>query len=180
MRRALAALCAVVILGIGSPAVAAVEPEYVLKAKILFHVLSYPEWSSQGSWGDQPFQLAVLGKSPFGTALEAAILGQTVQHRAVQIKYISKIAEAEGCQAVFICASESARIDAILAWAEKRPILTVSDEERLSKRGVMVNLLMEGRFVRLVLNPDAAQASGIKLGAHLLKTGRIVSTRRSS
>jgi hypothetical protein len=154
------------------------SPEYVLKAKILLVLLPYVRWPGQDAWGERPFQVAVLGQSPFGPHLDEASRNLTVHRRTVQIRYIGKPGEAEGCQVLFICASERYRLQSILGWARGKPVLTMADDEDLLSQGVMVNLLLEGAFVRLAVNPDAAGEAGIFLGSQLLRNARILTTRR--
>lgn len=165
---------------LGSPALALADQpaEYASKARILLMVLPYIQWPSQESWVEGPFKVAVLGESPFGTRLDEGTRSLTVHHRSIQIRYISKVRDAEGCQALFVCNSEVPRADGILAWLEGREILTISDDERLAKRGVMLNLLLEGGFVRLVVNPQATHRSGLVLGSRLMSIARTVSTER--
>jgi hypothetical protein len=179
MRRILAGLCLLIALVTGSSAAMGAEPEYATKAKIMLMLLPYVQWPSQEAWGDRPFQVAILGKSPFGSHLDEVVQKLTVHHKSIQIRYTTKLNEAEGCQVLFICDSEAQRVDAVLGWTRGKPILTVTDDEAMACRGVMVNLILEGRFVRLAVNPEAANASGIFLGSQLLRNARILSTRRS-
>jgi hypothetical protein len=153
--------------------------EYASKAKIFLMVLPYIQWPSQTTWPEGPFKIAVLGDSPFGTRLDDGIRTLTVHQRPIQIRYVSKVRDAEGCQALFICSSEIPRIEAILAWMEGREILTVSDDAILAKRGVMLNLLLEDGFVRLAVNPEATQRRGLVLGSRLMSLARTVTTERS-
>jgi hypothetical protein len=153
-------------------------PEYVLKAKILLVLLPYIRWPAQDTWGDHTFQIAVLGRSPFGRHLDEAARNLTVHHCPVQIRYVGRPGEAEGCQVLFVSASELDRLDSILAWTSRRAILTVADDEASASKGVMVNLLLEGAYVRLAVNPDAASEAGLFLGSQLMHNARIISTRR--
>lgn len=179
MSRLLAGLCAAAVLG-AAPGPPLDRPtEYSSKAKILLMVLPYIEWPSEATWKEGPFKIAVLGESPFGSRLDEGVRSLTVHHRSIQIRYVSKVRDAEGCQALFICTSELSRVDAILAWAKGREILTLSDDLALAKRGVMLNLLLEGGFVRLVVNPDETRQAGLVLGSRLMSLARTMSTERT-
>lgn len=178
MTRPLVALSLLVAM-VGSPAVGAESPtEYGTKAKLMLVVLPYVEWASEAKWKPGPFEIAILGESLFGSRLDEGAKTLTIHHRPIRIHYVTRLREAEGCQALFICASEARRIDSILAWAEGREILTIGDDEELAKRGVMLNLILQGDFVRLVVNPEAARASGLTLGSQVKALARIVSTPR--
>lgn len=179
MRRLHPVVFAAVVLGATSVVLADRPTEYGSKAKIFLMVLPYIQWPSQTTWPEGPFKIAVLGDSPFGTRLDEGIRTLTVHQRPIQIRYVSKVRDAEGCQALFICSSELPRIHTILAWVAGREILTVSDDATLAKRGVMLNLLLEDGFVRLAVNPEATHRPGLVLGSRLMSLARTVSTERA-
>ncbi len=153
-------------------------PEYVLKAKILVGLLPYVQWPDEAAQGDRPFQIAVLGRSPFGPHLDELAKTHTAHRRPIRLRYTGRASEAEGCQAIFICRSELSHLEAVLAWAQPRHVLTLSDDEALAQRGVMMNLLMEGRFVRLAVNQESATAAGVLISSQLLRDARLLSSKR--
>jgi hypothetical protein len=150
--------------------------EYLLKARILLTLLPYVEWPANAAGGDLPFDIVVLGRSPFGPYLDGELRKLTVHHRVIRVRYVSKLAEAEGCQALFICASEAKRVNDILAWARGRQVLTLADDVGLSGRGVMINLLLEEQKVRLAVNLEVVRASGFVLSSRLMPLARIIAT----
>jgi hypothetical protein len=150
--------------------------EYLLKTRILLTLLPYVQWPATADVGNRPFELVVLGKSPFGPHLKEEIGKLTVHHRQIHLRYASTLSEAEGCHALFICASEARRIHEILAWAKDRQVLTVADEVGLAGRGVMINLLLEDKKVRLAVNLEVARASGFTLSSRLMPLARIIAT----
>jgi hypothetical protein len=177
VNRLLPGLCLVALLS-HSPMAPALEkpeaPEYSVKASLLLNLLPYVQWPSSADAGEGPFELVVLGKSPFGSHLDEELSKLTVHHRVIRVRYVSKLVAAEGCQALFICASESRRVDDILAWSKGRQILTMADDGRMAGRGVMINLLLEEQKVRLAVNLEAVRASGFSLSSRLLPLARII------
>jgi hypothetical protein len=171
------------LLGSG-PGILAVEkaeaPEYLLKARILLTLLPYVQWPDNATGVDRPFDIVVLGRSPFGSHLDDELRKLTVHHRVIRVRYLSKLAEAEGCQALFICASEAKRVGDILAWAKGRQVLTLADDVGLAGRGVMINLLLEEQKVKLALNLESARASGFVLSSRLMPLARIITTPTSA
>lgn len=148
--------------------------EYETKARLMLMVLPYIQWSCEANWKEGAFVIAVLGDSPFGYQLDERARSLTIHHRPIKIRYITRVREAEGCQALFICSSEARRLDSIFAWTRGREILTLSDDPALAKRGVMLNLLLEEGYVRLVVNPEVAQGAGLTLGSRLMSLSRII------
>lgn len=152
-------------------------PEYALKAEVLLKVLSYVQWPSGPEPAGWPIDIVVVGKSPFGTYLDDYARARTIQRRPIRVRYQAKAADVGPCHAIFICRSEAGRADAVLAWARNHQVLTVSDDESLARRGVMVNLVLEGHLVRLAVSPSAAAAAGITL-TRLLPYTRILPPAR--
>ncbi|WP_306591175.1 YfiR family protein [Geothrix sp. 21YS21S-4] len=159
----------------GQPA----EPEYSIKAKMLVEMLSYVQWPPSAEPA-AAFDLVVMGRSPFGRHLDDYARSRTIARRPIRIRYLPKTGDPGPCDAIFLCASESARADAVWAWAQERQALTLADDEALARRGAMVVLLMEGRFVRPAVNLGAASAAGISFSSRLLQYARILSTPRPS
>lgn len=150
------------------------RPEYVLKAQILINLLAYAQWPADADPAARTFDLVVVGRSPFGTFLDEFARTRTFQRRPIRIRYLPRGGDPGSCAAVFLCRSEGDRVEGLAAWAKVHQVLTVSDDEAFARKGVMVNLLMEGRYVRLAVHPSAASAAGITLSSQLLRGARIL------
>lgn len=155
-------------------------PEYALKAQFLVEILPYVRWGDEPEGNSRPFVIGVLGRSPFGSHLNDYARGRSVRHRPLQVRYGDRIQDLSGCDAVFICRSESSGIPAIVAWTHGRQMLTVADDERGIRQGVMLCFLMEGPFVRLLANPEAAAVEGLSFSSQLLRVARMPGASRSA
>jgi hypothetical protein len=158
---------------------AAPAPEYALKAQFLVEILPYVQWRAEPADNTRPFVLGVLGRSPFGSHLNDYARGRTVRRRPIQVRYGDRIQDLSGCDAVFICRSESSGIAEIVAWTRGRRVLTVADGERGVREGVMLCFLMDGQFIRLFANPEAAAVEGVVFSSQLLRIARMPGTTRS-
>ena len=152
------------------------QPEFAVKARFLLQFPEFVSWPAASGMGDpsKPFVLLVLGDSPFGDRLDQAAQGRKVQGHPVEIRYSHDPAAMDGCQMVFICASERGRLGAILARAASRPVLTVADTEGFAEQGVMINLVIESNLPRFEINRAPARAAGLSLSAQLLGLARKV------
>jgi len=147
--------------------------ENILKAQALIELSPYFRWP-EASGTSQAFTITVVGKSPFGTNLEDYARSRTVQGRKIEIQYSSKASELGACQLVFICRSERMTAGRILEWAKGRSVLTVSDDEELLRKGVMVGLIAEGGFLRLYVNPHLASLEKFTISSQLLRLAKIL------
>lgn len=137
--------------------------EYVVKAAALVELCSYFKWPEPQDAG-RSLVVAVVGRSPFGRNLDTYALGRKVQNRKVEVVYVPRPAGLPPCNVVFICQSERQNLASILEWARGRFVLTVADDGELLKKGIMVDLLVKERRLKIYVNPAVVAAE--KLGIH--------------
>jgi len=139
------ALWACLWLALGRPILGA-PPEYETKAKFIVAFLPYVNRpSGEEAPKDQPFELVVLGKSPFENYLLAEANANTVKQRPIRIRYVKRFGDVGRCDALFICASEESAVGRIRSWARENRVLTFADSRAFRGKGVMVNLLVDER-----------------------------------
>jgi hypothetical protein len=172
----IAALISLVVSGLAISA-PATSPEYQVKAVFLFNFAQFVEWPTQ-SFEDAaaPFVIGVLGADPFGSALEAAVRGETLNGRSFVVERYRSVTEIRHCQVLFISRSEEAHIGEISAALAGRSILTVSDIEGPAQRGVMIRFVAENNRIRLRINVDAAKAAGLSISSKLLRPAELVTS----
>ena len=153
------------------------SPEYQVKAVFLFNFAQFVEWPPQ-SFEDPaaPFVIGVLGTDPFGSALEGAVRGETLNGRSFVIERYRNVTEIRHCQILFISRSEAAHIDEISAALAGHSILTVSDIEGSAQHGVMIRFVAENNRIRLRINADAAKAVGLSISSKLLRPAELVTS----
>lgn len=152
------------------------QPEYELKARFLLQFPEFVAWPNASGMNDpsRPFVILVLGESPFGARLDQAAAGRKVQGHPVEVRYSRDPAALDGCQMVFICGDQRNRLDALVARAAARSVLTVADMDGSAARGVMINLVIESSLPRFEINRAAASAASLTLNAQLLGLARKV------
>jgi hypothetical protein len=139
-----------------------------------------PETSGTGE--PEPFNICVLGTDPFGPALDRALAGEAINRAPLVAKRIARVQDVSGCRILFIAASESKQLKAILDSLGALPnadkgILTVSDDPEFTRRGGMIQFVFEGNRVRFEINLAAAQRARLTLSSELVKLA--TSVRRS-
>ena len=143
--------------------------EYQVKAAFLYNFVKFVEWPATPAVQEGPIEICVLGKDPFGGALERVVEGKTVNDRPLVIRRIGEIAAARSCQVLFVSASEAGRVSVIIKAVRGWNVLTVSEIERFSERGGIITFLMEGQRVRFRINPKMAASAGLKISSKLLQ-----------
>ena len=152
-----------------------VTQEFQIKAVFLYNFVQFVDWPAGAFAGPQdPLIIGVLGEDPFGTALDDAVAGETVNGRSLVVRRFRRVEDIDRCHVLFISRSENARLGPILTALKGRSILTVGDAEEFTRRGGMIRFVTENNKVRLRINVEAAKAAGLTISSKLLRPAEIV------
>jgi hypothetical protein len=158
-----------------STSAATVDREYQIKAVFLLNFARFVAWPREAFASDTaPLQLGVLGHDPFGTYLDDAVRGETVNHRPITVRRFERLEDVTNCHVLFIGRSETANLDRILERLNGRKILTVGDSDNFAELGGIIGFVKQNEKVRLQINLDAAKSSELTISAKLLRPSEIV------
>lgn len=146
--------------------------EYGIKAAFLYYFAEFVEWPAD-ALGPTSITLCILGKDPFGTALDT-IEGKEVKDRTLAIKLLEVGQKLEHCHVLFIGTSGEQHLDQILASLGQKSILTVGEMARFAHRGGMINFVKRKNKVRFEVNTGVTKQAGLKLSSHLLRLAKVV------
>ena len=170
-------LLAVPVLGLCANAAPTTVSEDQVKAVFLFNFSQFVSWPAEAfARPEAPLVIAVLGVDPFGENLDAAVRGEHVGDRPLEVRRYRSLADIKDCQILFINRSETARLPEIVAALRGRNILTVSDADDAAKLGVIIQFVTENNRIRLRINASAARADGLTISSKLLRPAQIVGT----
>ncbi len=149
--------------------------EYQVKAAYLLKFGEFVKWPpSTAADKNESFTACVLGADPFGATLDSTLAGETLDNKPVVIKRISKPQDAAGCRILFISSTEEERLKEILTAIDQTSVLTVSDMPGFSRRGGMIEFVLEGSRVRFEINLASAENAKLSLSSQLLKVATTV------
>ena len=153
--------------------------ELHIEAAYLLHFVRYVYWPNPSpAAASSPVILGVLGHDPIVEVLESTVSGKTVGNRPIRIRLIASAEQIEPCDILFVPQSETKQMPAVLSAVSGRPILTVSDMERFSNEGGMIEFLLVDDTVRFAINNAAAEKAGLRLASELLRVAYSVGGRR--
>lgn len=142
------------------------EPtEYRLKTAFLYNFATYTQWPSDNR---STFNLCIYGDDPFGNHLDH-LLEKKVDTRAISIHQKARLEELDECHLVFISQSAIVTLDSILQALQGKPILTVTDQPGMGKRGVMLNMEIRDGKIAFDANLGIARNAGLNLSSQLLR-----------
>jgi hypothetical protein len=160
---------------IGSLAQQAKPGEYQVKAAYLYNFARYVKWPAGTAPGNgDSFPVCVLGRDPFGPILDATLAGETLEGKPVLIRRILKPQDATDCRILFVSSTEEHHLKEILAAIDQVGVLTVSDIAGFSRRGGMIQFVVEGDRVRFEINLASAENARLVLSSELLKVAAAV------
>jgi hypothetical protein len=151
--------------------------EYAVKAAYLYNFGRFVQWRGAPMPAGDSFPICVLGRDPFGAALDTAIAGATIDGRRAVARRIEQSKEASGCRIVFVSASEEGELAQILAALGQSRVVTVSDMPEFARRGGMIQFVSDGNRVRFEVNLASAEDAGLALSSELLKVAVLVRRR---
>jgi len=152
--------------------------EYEVKAAFLFNFVKFIDWPSACHLNaTSPILVGVVGKDPFGDALESVIGQKKVKGRNLTIRRYQDIADIDSCHVLFIAESESSRLDRVFDHLNGRSVLTVSDMDAFTQRGGIIQLYVKANKVRFEINLDSAENINLKISAKLLNLAETVYNR---
>ncbi|HEX7704973.1 MAG TPA: YfiR family protein [Thermoanaerobaculia bacterium] len=151
-----------------------VHGEYEVKAAFLLNFARFVEWRPETLPAGAPLQIGIVGKHDFGTALDHVIRGRSANGHPIVLRQLQWQDDLTNCHIVFISASEESNLTEILTRLGKHQVLTVSDIDRFSLRGGMVELRMVGNRVRFDINRASARDAHITISSKLLNVARAV------
>jgi hypothetical protein len=153
--------------------------EYQIKAVYLYNFSKFVAWPANAPLGkDEPFSICVLGKDPFGAALDTILSGEDSAGKRFVARRIAQPQDAASCRILFVSTSEDARLKDVLVALDRMSILTVSDIPKFSQRGGMIQFVLDGDKVRFEVNLTNATYVGLTLSSDLLKVA--VAVRKNS
>lgn len=146
-----------------------VEAGFIAKFP-LFVTWPDPSWKNPGA----SFAVGVLGETPVFTHLRQIADHTTVDGSPLLIRQVHTLDEIDGCQLLYIAASEAERLDEILEYCREKPVLTVGSSEGFARRGVHINFYLADDFVRFEINQQACESAKLSLSFRLRDVARIV------
>lgn len=158
----------------GAAGAAGAPTEYDVKAVFVLNFSRFVAWPTQAfTSATQPFAICVLGNDPFGPHLDDAVRGERADGHPLIVRRFQSIADVGDCQILFIDQSQAAQLPRILAALDHHSILTVTDLQGASRRGVMIQFATVDNQIRLRINPDSARAAGLTISSTLLQLAQI-------
>lgn len=154
--------------------------EYQVKAAYLLNFTRYVEWPARAfdSPGD-PVTICVLGQDPFGSVLDATLLGRKAQGRPASVRRIRTTAETGGCHLVFVSRETWRSQPDLPRRLRSVGMLTVGESDEFAQMGGVIAFVIQNEAVRFVVNAEARDRAGLRISSRMLSLAAAVYGQRS-
>lgn len=159
--------------------------EQKIKAGLVYNLIKYTEWPKTISTSQihlKPtdnslaLKICILGDDPFDGYL-SPLQGRTAQHAVISIVQINTVPQAENCSVVIVHRNQREHLPALFTFLHDKNTLTISDIEKFSELGGMVELARQEEKIALHINKEAVDSAKLIIDARMLKLAKIVSSR---
>lgn len=155
------------------------ETEYRIKALYLLNFAKGVEWAAFCfPSSTTPITVAIIGEDPFGQVIDGVLSGRKIGNRSIVVKRFATVDDIDMCHILFVGESEKDNIEPILEAARFWYALTVGDFKPFAQKGGIMNFVFQDDRIRVEYNPEAAQASYIKISDDIRKVTATVKTDR--
>jgi hypothetical protein len=137
-----------------------------IKAAYLYQISKFVFWPEQRKQAEF-FRVCQLGKDRYEGTLQK-MTGRTVFNKPVLIQNIQNLQQASDCHLLIISSPKKMDKKTLRDWLAANQVLTVVDGATNSNVG-MVAFVLENQRVRLHINLDLAEHSGLAFAANLLE-----------
>ena len=151
-----------------------VAGEYQVKAAYVLNFARFVEWPPDVLPASSPLNIAIVGEDSFGGVLDEVLRGKSANGHRIQLRHLRWDDALTPYQIIFISASEEPRLPQILGNLAHSRVLTVSDIDRFSLRGGVIEFRTVGNRVRFDINRTVATAAQLDISSKLLSVARAV------
>lgn len=163
---------ALILVAHGASPMAQVPLEADLKAALIYKLVRFVEWPDSVPQSPAPLAVCVADNESVRAALVAWQGRQPRGDRPVTVRVFDP-ARPDTCHVVFVGAA-SGQLNPILRAVAAKPVLTIGESAGFADQGGMVNLVRDGRHLRLEVNRDAVARGSLVISALVLSLARTV------
>ena len=149
--------------------------EYQLKAAFLYKFANYIEWPAHAfAADDSPIVIGIAGAEPLAHDLSSMVVSRTVNRRHMLVRDLRGDSPLDGVHILFIGRSQGERTAEIIAAAQGKAVLVVTESDRAFALGSAINFVVVDGKVRFDVAVRPAETVDVKISARLLAVARKV------
>lgn len=171
MRRFFACCAAALLLPL--PASGQAVPEYDLKAAFIYNFALFTDWPQGTVFEGNTLIICVNPSSPMHRPL-AGLGEKTIKGRRVTVRHAGIGPELRACHVLFVDGNDRDRWGQIRNALGSSSVLTISDDDEISREGSVIRLAMERKRIVFDIDLRAARQAKLVFSSKLLRLARTV------
>lgn len=168
--RLLAALCISLLARTACPFQ---EAEYAVKAAFLAKFTKFVKWPDSSHPGGAAVVIGVLTPDPFGSELDKAFAGKTIEGHPVVLTRVPPGRSLDGIHMLFVPREAEGRIDDFGSLLRRR-VLVIGESPGFAQKKGQVGLTVAGGKLAFEINDTQLKAAGFSADSRLLQLARKV------
>jgi hypothetical protein len=158
---------------------AAQKPELessLLKTVFIYNFAKFTRWPNSHSITMQnAISICSIGDDKLAKKLQK-LNGKVVQGKPIKTVQITDELAIGNCHVLYLANSKKEQSADLLNSIKTKPILTISEINRFSEIGGMIELTQDRDKLRFIINLNSTRSSGLKLSARLLDLATVIDT----
>ena len=146
--------------------------EEKIKGMLIGKISSQIVWP-KGHLQDE-FRIGIFGKSSITKEIKKIYAKKKIKKKKVVIMPVGSVSELKKVDVLYIAKASSSQIKAIVAFAQKNGIVTISDAKGFTDKEGIVQLFTVSKKIKIKLNNTVAKGSDLKIKKILLKLAKDV------
>jgi hypothetical protein len=136
-----------------------------VKAGFLYHFAAFVNWPE--AVAADLIVIGILGGDEVESELRRIVAAKRAQGKSITVRRLRPGDDLAGIHILYVGASESQRLERVVAAVRGEPTLVVSDTPEGLERGAMINFVTTDR-VQFEISLDSAHRGGLRLSPRLL------------
>ncbi len=141
--------------------------ESALKAAFIYNFVKFTEWPTDVVPAGENFVMCVLGDTAVAEALERAVKTRLLDGHSLTVVQMELGAQ-RVCHVLYVSGVTAGQAAQVVARGRDAPVLTISDLDRFTELGGMVQFFFDQGRLRFSVHLDAVKRARLEISSRLL------------
>ncbi|NMM49555.1 YfiR family protein [Marinigracilibium pacificum] len=143
-----------------------------VQSMFIHHFIKYIEWPATSSNGD--FVIGVTGNDALFKEIESKLNGKPRPGGKIVVRKINSASQVNGLQIVVLGKDGTKDFDNYKAQTAGKPILLITEERGLGKRGSSINFIVVNGKLKFELNKSVIDAQKLRVSSSLTQVAVMI------
>ncbi|MCX2745149.1 YfiR family protein [Mangrovivirga sp. M17] len=143
-----------------------------VQSMFIYHFIKYIEWPASSNSGD--FVIGVTGNDALYQQINSKLNGKPRPGGKIIVKQISDPSQVNGLQIVVLGKNKSREFDSYKAKTAGKPILFITEDRGLGKKGSSINFIVVNGKLKFELNKSVIDAQKLRVSSSLTQVAVVI------